>query len=88
LPTHPLTRARIEGHRITEFGAAVRLALAAHAIFPDILSVGWDVAILDDGPTIVEGNIAWCPELMQQVHQRMLLRTPYGEACASAVTSV
>ena len=88
LPTHPLTRARIEGHRITEFGAAVRLALAAHALFPDILSVGWDVAILDDGPTIVEGNIAWCPELMQQVHQRMLLRTPYGEACARAVTSV
>ncbi len=84
LPTHPLTRARIEGHRVAEFRDAVRLALAAHELFPDILSVGWDIAILDDGPTIVEGNIAWCPELMQQAHQRMLLRTAYGEACARA----
>jgi hypothetical protein len=82
LRTHPLTGAAIEGHRIEEFGDAVRTALAAHELFPDVLSVGWDVAILAAGPIIVEGNIAWCPELMQQAEERMLLATPYGDACA------
>jgi hypothetical protein len=83
LAAHPATGAAIEGRRIDEFPAAVELATRAHALFPDILSVGWDVAVTADGPVLVEGNVAWCPELMQQTSGRPLLLTPYGEACAA-----
>ena len=83
LAAHPATGAAIEGRRIDEFPAAVGLATRAHALFPDILSVGWDVAVTADGPVLVEGNVAWCPELMQQTSGRPLLLTPYGEACAA-----
>jgi hypothetical protein len=44
-----------------------------------VISVGWDIAITADGPTLIEGNVAWCPELMQQVTGVPLLATAYGE---------
>jgi hypothetical protein len=76
---HPATGRRISGTRIAEYPAAVRLALSAHRLFPSVISVGWDIAITADGPTLIEGNVAWCPELMQQVTGVPLLATAYGE---------
>jgi hypothetical protein len=83
LESHPSTGARIEGHVVEEFPAAVALGCAAHACFPWLQSVGWDIAVTADGPVLVEGNVAWCPELMQQASGRPLLAGVYGKACAS-----
>jgi hypothetical protein len=79
LQSHPCTRRRIHGTRIEEFPDAVRLAISVHRLFPRAISVGWDIAITADGPTLIEGNVAWCPELMQQVTGVPLLATAYGE---------
>lgn len=80
LEAHPFTGGRILGTRIDGFPAAVRLAIAAHRLFPRAISVGWDIAITADGPVLIEGNVAWCPELMQQVTGTPLLATAFGEA--------
>jgi hypothetical protein len=51
----------------------VDLAYRAHAVFPTRLIVGWDIAILPDGPCVVEGNTR--PDL--DIHQRVS-RRPLG----------
>ena len=31
----------------------------AHALCPNVRTVGWDLAITSDGPIIIEGNLGW-----------------------------
>ncbi len=47
------------------------LALRAATAFPWVHGVGWDIAISEQGPVLIEGNRAWSPELMQ-------MPAPYG----------
>lgn len=56
LSAHPDTGARIEGRSLPCWRRAKQLALAAHRHFADRVVIGWDIAILDDGPVVVEGN--------------------------------
>jgi hypothetical protein len=53
---HPDTGAPIEGRRLPFWHEAKALALAAHRCFADRVAIGWDIAILEDGPILVEGN--------------------------------
>ncbi len=53
---HPTTGTQIDGFRIPCFEEAKELALKAAAKSDKILVVGWDVAISENGPVIIEGN--------------------------------
>jgi hypothetical protein len=53
---HPDTGAAIEGRVLPLWDEAKALAAAAHRHFDDRVVVGWDIAILGDGPILVEGN--------------------------------
>ena len=53
---HPDTGAQIESRVIPLWQEAKELARSAHRHFDDRIVVGWDIAILEDGPIIVEGN--------------------------------
>lgn len=54
---HPDTGAAIEGHVVPYWAEAVDLVLRAHAAASGLVPVvGWDVAVLPDGPVLVEGN--------------------------------
>lgn len=53
---HPTTGTQIDGFRIPCFEEAKELALKAAARSDKILVVGWDVAISENGPVIIEGN--------------------------------
>lgn len=59
---HPNTGAAIEGHQLPNWAEAVNLALRAHAAveWKGVPVVGWDVALLEDGPTLLEGNNVPC----------------------------
>ena len=54
--SHPDTGAPIEGRAVPLWEQAKALAIAAHREFNDRVVIGWDVAILDDGPILIEGN--------------------------------
>jgi hypothetical protein len=53
---HPVTGEELLGTTLPEWQSVVDLALAAHAIFPTIGILGWDVAIGPDGARILECN--------------------------------
>lgn len=53
---HPDTGTQIEGYHLPMWDEVLQLAVRAHEALPAVLCVGWDVAILDRGPIIIEGN--------------------------------
>lgn len=53
--SHPDTNFKFEGFEIPYFKEAKEMCIMASSILKDKL-VGWDVAITEDGPLIIEGN--------------------------------
>ena len=53
---HPTTGVQIDGFQIPCFEEAKELVLKAALESDKILVVGWDVAISENGPLIIEGN--------------------------------
>ncbi len=56
LDRHPDTRVTIVGRKLPLWQETKDLAVKAHRAFDDRVLVGWDIAITDDGPVVVEGN--------------------------------
>lgn len=77
--SHPDSGASIAGIVIPHFAEALELAQRAHAAFPWVPTVGWDVVITSDGPVLLEANPGWCFELAQIVPGRPLGATAYPE---------
>lgn len=44
---------------------AIEIVKKAHALIPELFSIGWDVAFGTDGPVIIEGNDGWDPHIAQ-----------------------
>ena len=78
--THPVSGARFAGRVLPHWPAAMRLAIAAHEAFPERVIVGWDVAFLADGVSVIEGNGK--PDL--DIHQRAE-RRPLGDQRIAAL---
>jgi hypothetical protein len=55
---HPDTNAPAAGLTLPFFKEALQLARDGQRCLPQLRSIGWDIAITNDGPTILEGN-AW-----------------------------
>ena len=68
--SHPDSKVLFEGYPVPFYAESVELALKAHALFPRLLTVGWDVAVTQDGPMLVEGNHDWDIEMLQVVHHK------------------
>jgi hypothetical protein len=56
---HPDTGQEFMGFPIPMWTEAVDLARRAHETFPSLHFIGWDIAILQDRPILVEGNAPW-----------------------------
>ena len=63
---HPTTGAPIEGTQLPYWNEVKALALKAHRQFADRLLIGWDIAIAEDGPILIEGNRGPDMDLMQR----------------------
>lgn len=78
--SHPVSGAPFVGRRLPFWPQVLDLACRTHAIFPERTVVGWDVAMLPDGPIIIEGNGR--PDL--DIHQRVE-RRPLGDQRIAAL---
>lgn len=82
LDRHPDTGAPILGRRLPCWTEALDLARRAHAAFPDLVVIGWDMGLAPDGPVLIEGNRAPDLDLMQRVAAEPLGNARLGELIA------
>tara|TARA_R110002124_G_scaffold9337_4_gene47843 strand:- start:106 stop:1332 length:1227 start_codon:yes stop_codon:yes gene_type:complete len=52
----PVTGTKLPGFKVEQLPDAVALVKAAHMLMPELGIIGWDVALTDKGPLIIEGN--------------------------------
>jgi len=82
---HPLTDAPIEGRVLPLWPETLALACRAHAAFADRTIIGWDIAILADGPSLIEGNSSPDLDIIQRTHREPVGDTRLGELLAAAL---
>ena len=56
---HPDTGRTFEGFRVPFYEDICKLACYAHSKYYGIHSIGWDVAVTENGPVFIEGNDNW-----------------------------
>lgn len=64
---HPDTGVPLDGYTIPHFRKALDLARQFHADLHGLRTIGWDVAITPDGPTVLEGNSEYGGSIPQTV---------------------
>jgi hypothetical protein len=64
---HPETKVRFDTFKIPFYREAAELVKELHTFFYGVHSIGWDVAITEKGPSIIEANNSWCIGF-QQIH--------------------
>jgi hypothetical protein len=79
---HPDTGGRIEGRLLPLWAETRTLAERAHGEFSDRHILGWDMAILEDGPAIVEANGGPDTDMHQRVSREPLGNQRFGELLA------
>lgn len=62
---HPDTKVIFDGYKIPFLLEAIEQVKFLHSFLTDIHSIGWDIAITDNGPCIIEGNDNWEISLVQ-----------------------
>ena len=62
---HPITNKTITGFKIPFWYEVIEMIKKAALLCPENRSVGWDIAITEDGPELIEGNHNWCKLLWQ-----------------------
>ncbi len=60
---HPGTGASLDGFELPGASEAMELVKSAQQCFPTLKILGWDVALTDRGPRIIEANARWNPPL-------------------------
>ena len=54
--THPYTNCPIKGWQLPFWKESVEMVLSAAKVIPQVGYVGWDVAVTENGPLLIEGN--------------------------------
>jgi len=79
---NPNSGVPIAGRVLPRWHDLVALAERAHAAFPWKVAVGWDIAITDAGPVLVEGNGSPCVDIIQRVECAPMGAQRFGELLA------
>ena len=56
---HPDTGVVFSEFTVPHYQEAVEMAFRAHRLFYRVRSIGWDIAITEEGPVFIEGNDNW-----------------------------
>lgn len=65
---HPDSGKKFKNFILPYYAECIKLVKNAHKLFPTIVSVGWDVAITQNGPALLEGNHDWDLEFLEVSH--------------------
>ncbi len=76
---HPATGAPIKRRILQEWPAIRDMAVYAHQAFPHRMLVGWDIALTEIGPVMLEGNTNFDVMFLQRVHDAPIGRSRLGE---------
>ncbi|MCA0433201.1 MAG: hypothetical protein LCH46_08040 [Proteobacteria bacterium] len=79
---HPVSGAHFAGRELPFWKEAIALACEAGDAFPWRTAIGWDVAMLRDGPMIIEGNGKPDLDIHQRCERRPLGRQRIAELLA------
>jgi hypothetical protein len=83
---HPVTGGPIEGRIVPYWPAVMALVEEAHAKLGERVVIGWDVAVLADGPAIVEANGLPDQDILQRIHKVPLGAARLGQLLAHHLT--
>ena len=64
---HPITQKPIKGFVIPYWNEVLRLAQDIYDKVPGVNYIGWDIAITNNGPIVIEGNASWPSHRIWQV---------------------
>jgi len=53
---HPLTQVEIAGFKIPYWEESIKMCLEAAKLIPELGYIGWDIAVTDNGPLLIEAN--------------------------------
>lgn len=85
---HPDNQALITGRHLPDWQETIRLALRAHQLFPNYLFLGWDIALTENGPVVLETNECWDALTVQRAHQQPLGKTAFVDICLERLASL
>lgn len=74
IEVHPDTGQRIPGFQLPCWRETVELLEEAQRRTPQLRTLGWDIAITEGGPLIVEANADWDANILQVVYRRGIRR--------------
>jgi len=80
--SHPDTHAKILGQRLPWWPETLELARRAHAAFADRVVIGWDIAVLPDGPVLIEGNGGPDVDIIERCYHEPLGSSRFGQLLA------
>lgn len=70
VPQHPASKASILDVTVPYWSEVVALVKQAHLSMDGLRTVGWDVAVTEDGPLIVEANWRYDIDLLQVAYKK------------------
>lgn len=71
---HPETGVEFRTYQIPYYHEAANLVVQMHSFFYGIHSIGWDIAVTENGPMVIEGNNSW-DVAFQQFHDSQIKKT-------------
>lgn len=74
---HPTTGIILPGFQVPQWDAVRKTVEEAMTMVPDAVIVGWDVAITEDGPVLIEGNCYPSVQIMQTAGMEGMKRLWY-----------
>lgn len=81
LSQHPETGLRFEGMRLPFWSEAIATVKTAAPLFSDLKCLGWDLAITDSGPLLIEANYEWGVDIVQRPHRRGIYEGRFKAWC-------
>ena len=85
---HPDTGSPIEGRVVPDWAIVKDLGLRAHAVFDTVPSIGWDVAVTERGPVLVEGNDVWGIDICQMTADCPISETTVPEVLSEYLVAL